>query len=534
MKIKLICLEDGIISYGFRKMVSYIEASYADAHCYYVSTNLNRSMWSLIFSTYGGSASAEDIDAIATELSDADVVGFSSMSGYATLTKSIVSRLREKTRHPYIVWGGIHPIINPEDAIQSDVDAICTGEGQFAFHELLQAMEAGKDFRTTRNFWFKQHDNIIKNAFRPLMTNAEMETLPFPKYGGEERIYKPMKGFVPTTHADYLNSNGLAYQTVWTIGCPFNCAYCGNSKFLDNDKNYRKLRYPSPRYLIDEVKQARATHPWISSISFHDDSFMALPLDTISEFARMWREEIGLPFAVYGLIPNYARDDKVEVLTRAGMNRIRMGIQSGSQRILEFYRRPSSIEKIEKAAAILARYKKYHIPPTYDIIVDNPIETRQDIVDTLELLYRLPRPYFLLMFSLKIIPNTELERLFQEQGVELDTIDKYYGVLAPTFANLLFYVLTFFKPPRQLFERLLEKVRGVREPQPPYRFLTFVMRLLYLVNRGLIHLKFMDFSVITGVSGYVLWRTGIIGFWHKYVTPKYDKHRPEVTTSPNA
>jgi hypothetical protein len=42
----------------------------------------------------------------------------------------------------------------------------------------------------------------------------------------------------------------------------------------------------------------------------------------------------------------------------------------------------------------------------------------------------------------------------------------------------------------------------------------------------------MDFSLITGVSGYVLWRTGIIGFWHKYVTPKYDKHRPEVTTSP--
>lgn len=39
-----------------------------------------------------------------------------------------------------MIWGGIHPIIYPEDAISADVDAICSGEGELAFTVLEQQM----------------------------------------------------------------------------------------------------------------------------------------------------------------------------------------------------------------------------------------------------------------------------------------------------------------------------------------------------------------------------------------------------------
>ena len=49
------------------------------------------------------------------------------------------------------------------------------------------------------------------------------------------------------------------------------------------------------------------------------------------------QKKINIPFAIYGVIPTYVREDKIALLLDAGLNRIRMGIQSGSENILEFY-----------------------------------------------------------------------------------------------------------------------------------------------------------------------------------------------------
>jgi hypothetical protein len=68
---------------------------------------------------------------------------------------------------------------------------------------------------------------------------------------------------------------------------------------------------------------------------------MAISYGQLEEFAELWHDELALPFAVYGVIPNYVRQDKLELLSWAGMNHIRMGIQSGSKNMLDFYKRPT-------------------------------------------------------------------------------------------------------------------------------------------------------------------------------------------------
>lgn len=533
MRVSLVSLEDGIMACGFRKMAAYVERLHPDTHTYFVSTNNYRSLIAAIKGAQGGSGvlNPEYVDEIAQELAGSDLIGFSSMTGYRDLTKAVMSRVREVSPDTTIVWGGIHPIIHPEDAIQAPVDAICTGEGEFAFEQFFDKWKDGRDYTDVCNFWFPNGDDVIRNDFLPLQTAEEMETLPFPKHSKDELLYSPGSGFRRMSLHDRLTANGLSYNTVWSIGCPFKCTYCGNTKFIANDNAYRRLRHPSPAYAIEEVKSVRKTFPYISTVCFHDDSFMAISYDEIVDFAERWRSEVGIPFAVYGVIPNYVRRDKIEVLTWAGMNRIRMGVQSGSQRILDFYKRPSPPQKVLAAADVTGSFApKYHIPPAYDIITDNPIETRQDVVDTLEVIYNFRRPFTLNIFSLKVIPNTQLEEMMKEEGVDVEEISSNYVNIPPRWANLLLYLLTLWRPPRWLFNRLLKPVKASGEPQRMYPVLGRILRALFMLKRGVDHLRHLDFSTIPGYSGYVVWRVGLLRWWWRKRTPRPEK--PEIKKAP--
>jgi anaerobic magnesium-protoporphyrin IX monomethyl ester cyclase len=524
MKIHLVSLEDGITATGFRKFGGHVERLNPATKFFYIGTNTYRSFWRSFSRSMGNTRefTDADVDVMAHGLKDADIVGLSCMTGYSALAKRVSKRLREIAPNVFQIWGGIHPIIYPEDAIQADVDAICTGEGEFAFEEFLARFKAGEDFSTVRNLWVKKNGAVVRNGFRPLQTAAELETLAHPKYAGEEWIYRTGEGFVPVTRADYLQNNGLAYQAIWSIGCPLHCTFCGNTVFIANDPAYKKLRHPSARYMVDEVKRAKKVHPHISSVLFHDDSFMAISLPELTEFARLWREEVKMPFTVYGVIPSYVRKDKMEVLTWAGMNRVRMGIQSGSDRILKFYRRPTPVPRIEQAAQTLSEFSKYHINPSYDIIVDNPVETRQDVIETLELIYRLARPFTCNIFSLRVIPNTVLEQQMKENGIDLDMINENYTSLRPTWANVVLYVLLTVRPPRWVFDRLLRGVRAFNEKQSSHPILLRLVRIPWLIKQGLRHLRFGEFSVITGKTGFMLWRVGLLKLWLKLAVKKLD------------
>lgn len=513
MKISFVSVEDGLTSIGFRKMASIVRTFTPDTQVYYiVPENLYSPLNWLKPKSAKKGFSDEDLEKISKELVKADMVCFSSMTPFADITKHIIEKIRTVNPKIYIIWGGVHPIVSPDDAILY-ADAICTGEGEYAFQKFFSAFNNGNDFTETKNFWFNEHGKIIKNNFLPLQTNEEMDKLPHPLYGKDEIVFRKGSDFERLDDKGYLSFNGLAYNTVWSIGCPYLCTYCSNSKFIDNDTGYRRLRHSSVNNIISEIKNVLKVHPHVSTICFHDDGFLALPYDVLEEFSNKWRKEVNTHFAVFGINPNAVKREKIELLVSAGMNRVRMGIQSGSEKMLRFYKRPGSVKLIKRATSTIGDFTKYMIPPAYDIILDNPLEDRDDILATLELVYNMPRPFTLNIYALRVIPNTELAHDFQKANVPQPGIDEDYFGLTPTIANITIYLLAVYRPPRWIFDYLLKYAKPHTEKQFQSTILLVLFKFLFLFDRAFSHLRYMDFSVIPGKTGWLLWKLGIIKFW---------------------
>ncbi len=528
MKIRLVCIEDGLENIGFRKIASYIKNLNSDTKAVYAPTgNKLGIIRTMVESDYGNLDKDDDINKLSTFLSEGDIVGISSMTAYSPTVHKVVKNIKKIKPKTFVIWGGIHPIIHPDDAIKH-ADAICTGEGEFAFKTFLELYEKGDDYTKTPSFWFKKDGKIIKNRNFPLMTPKEMDNLPSLMYEDGEYVFHPGKGVESIKKSDFLKYGGLTYSTIWSIGCPFHCTYCGNTKFIEHDSAYKRLRHSSARYIIDELKRVSKKHPHISTINFHDDSFLALPYVKLEEFCKLYKEEVKIPFAVVGIIPNYVKEDKITLLLDAGMNRVRMGIQSGSENILEFYKRPTKLLKIKEGMKIFNKYKKYMIPPAYDIILDNPVEKDEDARATVDLIYEMPRPFTLNVYALRIIPNTPLAKDLEARGISIPSIKKNHFGYQKTLGNCLIFALCIWKIPEWLYKILRNKVHPSYAPQKHYPVLFFLCRTSYLIKRALQHIRFLDFSFFPGKPGYYLWKLKIIQFWQKFMLKKYNLQSNET------
>lgn len=510
MRVAMANVGSTVSSYGFRILGALVRRDFPKTSLHFVVVRNLRNLISIIKTDVSSRLTDADVDSIADELSQAEVIGLASMSEYAQQVKDIIAAIRKKNPRAYIVWGGIHAMSDPDDAIEH-ADAVCTSEGEFVFPELLRRIRDGEDFKDIGNFWFRDQDDIQKNAYVPLLTPDELTQLPMPVYGENEFIYKAgTNAFETLTDEDYLDLDALSYNTVWSRGCPFRCSYCGNTVLLAIDKGYGKIRHSTVDHVIEETKTALRRFPHISVVAFHDDCFISLPEDVLREFAQKWRQRIGLPIVIHGVTPAHIRKEKVEILLEAGLNRVRMGVQSGSDRLLKFYKRPNRPGLIKQSTDILGEYSKLMMPPIYDMIFDNPIETKSDIDDSLRLLYDMPRPYVLNIFSLRHIPNSELGKQLAELDVDVEGIDKDYNAVMPTFANVLMYITALIRLPRPVFEYLLKFAKPYRQSAHVFGFLILPLRAVYMAKRAYYHLIWKDFSIILGRLGRVMWRAGFL------------------------
>ena len=378
---------------------------------------------------------------------DSDLIGISLSTNFFEEAVQITKRLKKELKTP-IIWGGIHPTVKPKECLKY-ADMICIGEGEEAMVELAEKMEKGEDYSKVRNIGLKdKKGNITLNPLRPLI--QDLDSLPFQDYDLEsqylvlgEKIYHSEE-IVSKGIVDFFY-DGKMYRTLFTRGCPFSCAYCCNS-FLNRLYFGQKIfRKRSVDNVIEELKIVKNHLSYFDHIWFADDHFLGLSLAEIKEFSEKYKENIKLPFGISGAHPINITQEKLQYLVEAGLKGLRMGIQSGSEKTKKIYNRHCPNSQVEKAAKIINKFKEKIKIIHYDIIVDNPFETEEDICQTLMFLTRLPVPYELLIFSLTFYPGTELYTLAEKTGIIKYKLEEAYYKSCYNFNrnyfNRLFFLL---------------------------------------------------------------------------------------------
>jgi radical SAM superfamily enzyme YgiQ (UPF0313 family) len=409
------------------------------------------------------------IDQIIELSGDVDLIGISFMTQYFDRAVQLTQKIKEATKVP-VIWGGIHPTLCPEECIEY-ADIVCIGEGELALHELMNKMQNGQDYFDTKSFWFKKDREIIRNEVRPLLEN--LDELPFQDYDFEDQyVYDLLKdSIVPLTEDMFEGLFSLApdlkgrmvpsYKVMTTRGCPMNCTFCASSFLKKKLYSHNYVRHRSVDNVIRELEGVIKKFPSIKLIQIFDDILFYLKEDFIRELATAYKERISLPFYCQASATTM-NEEKLKHLLNAGLIWVEIGIQSGSEKTNRIYKRNVSNEKLLRSASVLHKYSKEMLPPCYHVILDNPWETAEDILKTLNVIMKLPTPYSLKLASLVFFPKTGIYDKAKAEGLIKNDLEEIYRkpfvYVSGNYLNYLVYLAGYPYFPRWILKALSHPV----------------------------------------------------------------------------
>lgn len=294
-----------------------------------------------------------------------------------------------------VIWGGPGPAILADVMLkEGPVDYLVIGEGEETAAELLEALRSGSDPHLVNGIAYLEDGKVVRSLPRDRVMN--LDSLPFPLWedlGDLSRYHVPLHGrnVVPI---------------VTSRGCPGNCTFCYTKSMWGYKWSAR-----SPEMVVEEMRRLLAFDPRLGGFIIMDDLFATDPVRvghicTIikdSGLDIVWNCEIRA---------DMINEDLLGTMKAAGCKQVLMGIESGSQRLLDLVRKDITVEDIRKACRLIHGADM----EVYAMLVNAlPTETVEDIRATDHLLKEV-RPDFTEFLVYMPYPGTPLFDLAVQEG----------------------------------------------------------------------------------------------------------------------
>lgn len=255
-----------------------------------------------------------------------------------------------------IVVGGPHTSVGMDD-FPDYVDHIVIGEGEITLPKIL--------------------DGEIKDRVVYGEKVLDLDDLPRPAW--EHFIHLPydwtLKWFPQSVPVFTMNTSR---------GCPFNCSFCSVKAIWG-----KTFRHMSAERVVEDIEHM-VQYYGARAIYFREDHF-TLNKKRVFDFCNLLiKKGIEIDWFCESRVDNLQNPEIINLMAKAGCKALYIGVESGSPRMLEFYKKGETVEQFITAFDLI---RKAQIKTYASFVVGFPTETKEDIILTDKLIERIEPDY---------------------------------------------------------------------------------------------------------------------------------------------
>lgn len=312
----------------------------------------------------------------AVQMYKPDIIGISAVSEQYCRAKKLASKLKEVSNAPLVI-GGAHISALPENLQTSGFDVGVIGEGEQTFLELLNYFKENRNLepkclkKIKGLVFLGKNKKVLFTGKRELIKN--LDSIPFPALD----LLK-MKEFYLVPGPVDAGIIGVRGYVITSRGCPYRCVYCGSNSIWGKCGT----RWHSAERVVSDIKRwvkiYKANH-----FAVYDD-LMIVNKPRLRKIVELLEKE-GLAkktdFELYGRA-NIMDDETCRLLKQMNITSISFGLESGSQKVLDYLKKRTATVEQGKSAVKLCHDYGFKVSGLF--ILGSPGETEEDMKKTIE------------------------------------------------------------------------------------------------------------------------------------------------------
>jgi len=331
---------------------------------------------------------------------DPDVIGLTMMSVDYNPVKRALQIAKEIKPDVVTIVGGPHVTLALEDSLRiPNVDYLMTNEGEVSFPKLLQALKEDR----------RPQQKVIRGE------TPDLNAIPFIDRDLFLDEWRKWGYTLDSPEVPFVEELPPPFLTIIAgRGCVYRCSFCKPGEDYIFGK---KVRRRSVDNVIQELEELRERYHF-ASFMFHDD---CLTED------RAWVKEFCEKYRAHGFTQPFfcqsradiitLHPDMVELMRDAGLRGYFIGFESGNQRVLNFLRKGTTVQRNLEAAGIC---RKYGLAIWANYMMGIPTETKEEVMDTVRMIREIDPDYYSPSFFTPH-PGTDLYDYCVEHNLSLIT-----------------------------------------------------------------------------------------------------------------